>query len=284
VFSIGVWAKQDLHLEGNILGYQKARGEKKLAVTGTSTAFSSMIDFADKEFHRKYLLPFYDKYLKGLKTSYDERPNVEYVVRNTGKVRSFDAWPPPNTIRARFYLGMGPTGTVTSLNDGALKASRAAVGGSTSYSYPQPNWVLGVVPIGPQGPDPASAVLTFTSEPLEKDIEIAGNGKLTVYASTTRTDMDFLVKVSEQFAQSPDERTKGVQPRYFIATKGWLRASHSERDPARSTEEVPFYTHQKAEPLTPGKIYKSRCLCCRSPTVFAKAIEFASKSAKAIRR
>jgi hypothetical protein len=112
------------------------------------------------------------------------------------------------------------------------------------------------VPLGPQGPDPASAVLTFTSDPLQKDIEIAGNGKLTVYASTTRTDMDFLVKVSEQFAQSSDERAKGVQPRYFIATKGWLRASHSDRDPARNTEEVPFYTHQKAEPLTPGKIYK----------------------------
>lgn len=256
LFSIGVWAKQDLHLEGNILGYLKARGPKKLAITGTPTAFSSMLDFADKEFHRKYLLPFYDKYLKDLKTSYDERPNVEYVVRNTGKVRSFDSWPPPGTRRVHFYLGKGPTGSVRSINDGSLNASAAAGVGSTSYSYPRPNWVLGVVPVGPQGPDPASGTLTFTSDPLEKDIEIGGNGKLTVYASTTRTDMDFLVKVSEQFAQTDEERAKGVQPRYFIATKGWLRASHSDRDPARSTDDVPFYSHQKAHPLTPGKVYK----------------------------
>src|SRR5690348_3981560 len=89
VFSIGVWAKQDLHLAGNILGYQSARGPKKLAITGTPTAFSSMTDFADIEFHRKYLLPFYDRYLKGLKSNFDERPNVEYTVRNTGAVRSF---------------------------------------------------------------------------------------------------------------------------------------------------------------------------------------------------
>ena len=256
LFSIGVWAKQDLHLVGNILGYHQARGEKKLAMTGTPTAFSSMVDFADQEFHRKYLLPFYDKYLKGLKTSYDDRPNVEYVVRNTGKVRGFDTWPPPHTSRLRFYLGPGPTGTVTSLNDGSLEAVSAAAKGSTSYSYPRPNWVLGVVPVGPQGPDPASGTLTFTSGALEKDIEIAGNAKLTVYASTTRTDMDFLVKLSEQFPQPDEQRAKGVQPRYVIATKGWLRASHSERDPARSTEEVPFYTHRKSTPLVPGKIYK----------------------------
>ena len=255
LFSIGVWAKQDLHLEGNILGYLKAKGPKKLAITGTPTAFSSMVDFADKEFHRKYLLPFYDKYLKGQKTSYDERANVEYIVRNTGKSRSFDSWPPP-ARPLRFYLGKGPTGSVTSLNDGSLKASLNGNSGSTSYSYPRPNWILGVVPLGPQGPDPASGTLTFTSEALEKDLEVAGNGKLTVYASTTRTDMDFCVKVSEQFAQSEEERAKGVQPRYFIATKGWLRASHAERDPARSTEEMPHYAHRKATPLTPGRVYK----------------------------
>ena len=66
------------------------------------------------------MLPFYDKYLKGLKTSYDERPNVEYLVRNTGKVRSFETWPPPGTQPTHFYLAKGPTGSVTSFNDGGL--------------------------------------------------------------------------------------------------------------------------------------------------------------------
>ena len=157
LFSIGVWAKQDLHLVGNILGYHQARGEKKLAMTGTPTAFSSMVDFADKEFHRKYLLPFYDKYLKGLKTSYDDRPNVEYVVRNTGKVRRFDAWPPPHTSRLRFYLGPGPTGTVTSLNDGSLEAVSAAAKGSTSYSYPRPIGYWASCPSARKAPIPPAA-------------------------------------------------------------------------------------------------------------------------------
>lgn len=257
VFSIGVWAKQDLHLAGNIRGYQLASGPKKLAISGTPTPLSSQSDFAGVEFHRRYLLPFYDKFLKGLKTSYDERPAVEFAVRNTGKVRSFETWPPPGTKRAHLYLGKGPTGSVTSLNDGRLgTVAPGKSGGSTSYSYPHPSWVLGVVPIGPMGPDPARGVLTFTTEALESDIEIAGNGKLVLYASSTRNDTDFIVKISEQFEQTQEEHARGVQPRYFIATKGWLRASHAERDSKRTTEEIPYYTHQRVTPLAPGSIYK----------------------------
>ena len=257
VFSIGVWAKQDLHLAGNIQGYQLARGPKKLAISGTPTPLTSQSDFAGVEFHRKYLLPFYDKYLKGLETSYDERPNVEYVVRNTGKVRSFDAWPPAGTTLQRFYLAKGRTGSVTSINDGGLgTAPPGKSGGSTSYTYPQPSWAIGVVALGPTGPDPVRGVLTFTTEPLQSDLETAGHGKLILYASSTRNDTDFIVKISEQFEQSAEERGRGAQPRYFVATKGWLRASHTDRDAKHSAADIPRYTHQRATPLTPDSIYK----------------------------
>ncbi len=257
VFSIGVWAKQDLHLAGNIQGYQLASGPKKLAISGTPTPLTSQSDFAGVEFHRRYLLPFYDKYLKGLTTSYDERPEVEYLVRNTGTARSFGAWPPAGTAPAHFYLTKGRTGSVTSINDGGLGIPLPdKSGGSTSYTYPQPAWAIGVVALGPAGPDPVRAVLTFTTEPLRSDLEIAGNGKLILYASSTRSDTDFIVKVSEQFEQSAEERGRGVQPRYFIVTKGWLRASHSDRDAKRSTADIPRYTHERAAPLNPGGIYK----------------------------
>jgi uncharacterized protein len=229
LFSIGVWAKQDLHAAGNILGYQRAEGPKKLALSGTATAFSAMRDFADVEFHRTYLLPFYDKYLKGVpSTAYDQRPNVEFAVKNTGVRRAFETWPPPGIVPTTLYLGAGPTGSVTSLNDGALRPQPSgSAEGSTSYSYPHPSWVLGVVALGPHGPDPARAVLTFTSCALDADLEIAGNAALVLHAATTRDDMDVIVKLSEQFAQSDDERGRGMQPRYTIVTKGWLRASHA---------------------------------------------------------
>src|SRR5207248_11252886 len=107
--------------------------------------------------------------------------------------------------KTSFFLGRGPTGSVTSLNDGSLQsASPAADGGCTSYAYPHARWVLGVVAVGPQGPDPAAAVLTFTSAPLAADMEIAGHGKAVLHASSTRSDMDFHVKLSEQFPQAPE--------------------------------------------------------------------------------
>ena len=241
LYSIACWAKQDLHLQGNIHGYLRAKGPKKLAMSATPTAVSSQMDFNTVDYHKKHLLPFYDHYLKGAKTDYLGRPNVQYPVRNTGTVRSFDSWPPPGVTAIAYHLHKGPSGSVTSLNDGALDtAAPASGGGSTTYAYPQPNWTLGVVPVGPVGPDPARAVLTFTSQPLATEIEIAGNGKVVLFASTTRDDMDFIIKVSEQFAQAPEERAKGVQPRYVIATKGWLRVSHAEHDGMPSAEGSPL--------------------------------------------
>lgn len=257
LFSIGVWAKLDLHCAGNILGYQKAAGPKKLFISGTATPFTAQRDFSLIEFHQRHLLPFYNLYLKDEKTAHESRADVEYTVRNTGVVKKSAAWPPPDAKATVFYLGKGPSGSVSSLNDGALSREAPRKSGDhVTYSYPHPSWPLGVVALGPQGPDPARGVLTFTTEPLPQDVEIAGNGKLVLYASSTRPDMDFIVKLSEQFAQTPAQRGQGLQPGYFIITKGWLRASHQERDAARSTELAPHYTHEKAVPLTPGKIYQ----------------------------
>ena len=37
---------------------------------------------------------------------------------------------------------------------------------------------MGVVAVGPEGPDPVRAVLTFTSEPLTEDVELLGSAKV----------------------------------------------------------------------------------------------------------
>ena len=83
-------------------------------------------------------------------------------------------------------------------------------------------------------------MLTFTSAPLERDIEIAGSGKLLLHLATSGTDTDVIVKLSEQFPQTADDRTAGKNPRYAVVTKGWLRASHSfERHPLLDSEDRP---------------------------------------------
>ena len=257
LYSIGIWGKVDLHTRGNIDGYRRARGPKKLRMNGPVNAFAANREFNSVELHEKLLLPFYEHYLKGNATDWQSRPDVEWFVRGADTVRSAATWPPPAARYTTWYLAAGKSGSVTSLNDGSLVREPASGAAATPYSYPNPGWMFGVIGVGPNGaPDPARRVLTFTTTPLAQDLEIAGPIKLTLYASSTRTDTDFFVKLSEQLPQSPEDRAKALNPNYFWITKGWLRASHRALDPAKSTEMEPYHSHTDPEPIEPGKVYR----------------------------
>ena len=182
---------------------------------------------------------------------------VEYFVRGADAVRSAETWPPPGVRYVTWHLSGEKSGSVTSLNDGTLAREQASGEDKTSYSYPNPGWMLGVVGFGPNNaPDPARRVLTFTTAPLAADLEIAGPIKLVLHASSTRDDMDFFVKLSEQMPQSAEDRGKGLNPASYWITKGWLRASHRALDPQKSTEMEPYHSHTDPQPIEPGKIYR----------------------------
>jgi uncharacterized protein len=257
LYSVGVWGKVDLHTRGNIDGFRRASGPKKLKMIGPINAFVANREFASAEMHARVLLPFYDHYLKGKKTDYLERPAVEYFVRGADATRSAETWPPAGVRYVTWHLGGQKTGSVTSLNDGSLTREAPAGERKVSYSYPNPGWMLGVVGFGPNNaPDPARRVLTFITAPLERDIEIAGPIKLVLFASSTRSDMDFFVKLSEQMPQPAEDRAKDLNPAYFWITKGWLRASHRALDAEKSTDMEPYHIHTDPQPIEPGKIYR----------------------------
>jgi predicted acyl esterase len=256
LYSSGVWAKHQLHTRGNIDGFRRARGPKKLRMSGAPNAWAANAEFNSVVFHERVLLPFYDHYLKGRDTDYLARPDVEYAMRPINATRTATAWPPATVAYRTYYLDPTPSGSVTSLNDGSLADAPAATG-STSYTYPVPGWVSGVVGFGPDGPpafDPARRVLTFTTPPLERDIEIAGPIALVLHLSSTARDTDVFAKLSDQFPQTPDDRAAGRNPHAETVTRGWLRASHRKLDRARSSDVEPYHTHDAPEPLTPGTI------------------------------
>lgn len=259
LYSSGVWGKMQLHTRGNIEGYLRAQGPKKLRMSAAPTAWAAAAEFASVDFHQRVMLPFYDHYLKGKDTDYVSRPNVEYAVRGANLVRSAGTWPPEKIRYKSWYLGAAPSGSVTSLNDGCLSEEATTGSDATTYRYPDPGWVAGVVGFGPLGPsgvfDPARRVLTFTTEPLERDIEVAGPIKLVLYASSTQTDTEFFIKLSDQFPQSLEERGKGLNPFAELVTRGWLRASHRELDITHSSDAVPYHSHQAPQPLEPGRVY-----------------------------
>ena len=258
LYSSGVWSKMQLHTRGNIDGFRKARGPKKLRMSGVPNAFAAADEFNSVGFHQRVMLPFYDHYLKGLPTDFVERPAIEYAVRGSTTVRSAEEWPPAGTRYDRWYLASGPSGSVTSLNDGRLLRDRSDASPATSYEYPQRGWVNGTAGFGPNGPaggfDPARRILTFTSDPLPNDVEICGPIKLELFASSSRTDTDFFVKVMDQAPQSSEARGAGINPMAEAVSRGWLRASHRALDAERSTEMEPVHSHGAPQPLVPDEV------------------------------
>jgi uncharacterized protein len=258
VLSIGHWGKMGLHLRGNILGYEEVRAPKKLVVTGARTVHEAHHQYDQVEFHAKELLPFYDHHLKGIDNRFMDGAPVRLFIRGAEVWREEPQWPLPRAKYVSYYLRKGPSDSVTSLNDGGLSLEPpAADEAATSYSYPDWQWMNGVVVTGPDGrPDAVRRVLTFTSAPLAADVEVTGPIVLELYASSDQIDTRFIVKLADQHPQDEAARAKGVQPVFTNVSKGWLQASHREKDPQRSTELRPFYTHANPQPLTPGEVYR----------------------------
>lgn len=154
------------------------------------------------------------------------------------------------------FLSEQKSESLTSLNDGGLMWEKPAGANPTVFNYPDPKWKLGTVTFGPRGPDRIARVLTFTTAPLEEDLEITGPAILELYLSSTAIDTDVFVKIADQLPQSEDDRKKGLQPDAIQISKGWLRASHREQDEVLSTSLRPFYSHRNPKALQPGEIVR----------------------------
>lgn len=258
VFSIAVWSKVDLHLNGNIVGFQRTTSPKKMLVFGSSNLFAAVADFSSVAFHQEHLLPFYDWCLKGKQTSYVEQPPVRYFLTGAECFLAAEAWPPPEATLKTLYLSGAHSESVTSLNDGSLSPSPPQnVADKSVLAYPDKAWRLGTVALGSdQKPDSARRALTFTSAPLEQDLNVVGPTTLFLYLSSTNPNTDVVARLVEQLPQSEEDRQKGVQPVHRPVTKGWLRASHREIDKKQSLPNAPWYKHTSPRALKRNKIYE----------------------------
>jgi putative CocE/NonD family hydrolase len=154
---------------------------------------------------------------------------------------------------------------VESLNDGALAWNKSSGGASsTSYFSPDPQWSIpgiGTNVMGRMGlPHTTRRIVTFTSAPLEQDMEVTGPLVLNLWASSTAEDAQFIVKLMDMGPVAPEVagalKTLDLAPPARMVTMGWLKASHRALDPQRSTPLAPYHTHENPQPLEPGKPYE----------------------------
>ena len=248
VLSIGAWGKSSLHLRGNFEGFQRVKGPRKLVVTPANTFAAALNQYADPDFHRQELLPWYDHHLKGVQNGVMDGPVVRVFVQGENAYRTATDWPPPEATPTAFFLAGAHSGAVKSLNDGSLvEVPPTDVLASTSWTYPDSRWMAGVTTIGESGvPDHVARVNTFTTEPFDRDREFTGQGVLVLHVSSDQTDMDVVVKLS---LLPEGGGQQGVK-----VSQGWLRASHRAEDAMLTTPMRPFHSHQTVEPIAPGEV------------------------------
>lgn len=259
-FTIGSWEGLGVHLLGNLQGYMQTSGPRKLMVNTGDAQKLFLQEVVEKE-----LVRWYDYWLKGIDNGIMNEPPVRIFVRSGGGFREEQEWPLKRAQTRSLYLNAEKSGAVDSLNDGSLSWNKPAEGDtSTSYVSPDPQWSIpgiGTNVIGKAGfQHTTRRLVTFTSEPMEKDVEVTGPVMLKLWASSTAKDMQFIANIMDMAPVSPEmaaaHRLLDVAAPARKVTMGWLKASHRALDPERSTPLAPYHTHENPQPLEPGKVYE----------------------------
>jgi hypothetical protein len=250
-YSIANWTAVGIHLRGNLLAFEEIDAPKKLLINGGGSHHAPIEMYHSDEMQAE-LTRWYDHWLKGIDTGIMDEPAVKYWVGNDGW-RTADVWPIQSAQYRSLYLSGAPADACDSLNDGSLSWQEPTAEPPTQFDYPQRAWSgwpgFGTAAQNAQGMMSNTAkILTFTSPPLDEDIEVTGPIVLKLWLSSTADDTDIIAK----FYEIPASYKGGPLP---PLTRGWLKASHRAIDPSRSKPYRPFHPHDRREKLIPGEIY-----------------------------
>lgn len=168
-------------------------------------------------YNANILLPFFNHYLKGKGNG--RLPEAQVFETGGNRWRTFDTWPPAGVRRESVYLAGG----------GALSIGTPAraTGFDQYYSDPgKPVPYLDKITTRRPGSEhqymvedqrfaaTRPDVLVYRSEPLADSLTIAGPITATLFAATTGTDADFIVKVIDVYPNDtpdPDPNPTGVR-------------------------------------------------------------------------
>jgi uncharacterized protein len=224
--------------------------------------FKGDIDFGPQAVTliREHELAFYDRFLKDEGNDWDERAPLELFVMGANEWRGENEWPLAGTEFTPWYLRQGA----------ALSVEEPAgdePGDRYSYDPDDPVPTIGGVnsvllmtqgaetPILP-GPrdqrvlEARDDVLSYTSEPLERDLEVVGPIEMVLYAVSSAKDTDWIVRLSDVY---PDGRA-------IFMTEGIIRARYRGGVDGDAMEL-----------LEPNEVAEYRIRCYPTANVFHRA-------------
>ena len=173
------------------------------------------------------VLAWYDHWLKGQDTGVMDGPPIRYQVPGTEGWREAADWPPEEASLS----------SLTLRSDGVLGHDEDAPG-QRSYLY---------VPAGSgkpanANPDALPDRLIWETAPFDAPAEFAGNIELALEARITALDTGWIAVL---YDVPPEGEPEAI-------TAGWLRASLSAVDPARSRPGAPVVDCRHPAAVVPG--------------------------------
>ena len=207
-------------------------------------------------FRKEIQFPFFELYLKGK----GQAPPEAYMFETGTNVwRKYDSWPPKDAQPKMLYLHAG----------GKLSFEPPSENGAAVFDeyvsdprHPAPftEYTTDTVPQRYMVDDQRSAarrpdVLTYETEPLQRDVTIAGPISPKLKISSSGTDSDFVVKLidvyPEDYPDAPDatsgnKRILGMPPLHMGGYQQLLRG-----EPMRAKFRNSW---EKPEPLEPSKV------------------------------
>ncbi|MBI3694023.1 MAG: CocE/NonD family hydrolase [Acidobacteria bacterium] len=257
VHTLGGWF--DIFSQGTLRGYvgmshqgkTAAAREKSRMIIGPwghgPSQKTGVIDFGPEANINQHAvaLRWFDYWLAGLDSGIQNEPPVTIYVMGRGVWRQEKEYPLARTRYTKMYFASGGSAN-TDRGDGRLSWDPPPAGAKPDqYQYDPNNPVPSLggnnccgtpTAAGPQDQRPVEGrqdVLVYTSDRLDRAVEVTGPVKVVLHASSDAPDTDFVAKLVDVY---PDGRA-------FNVCEGILRARYRE-------------SLSRPRPLEPGKIYE----------------------------
>jgi hypothetical protein len=252
IYTLAGW--YDMYPRDAVIWFNNLTVPQKLVITPWSHNGSGGFNLMAEH------LRWFDYWLKGIDNGIMDEPPITYRVMGAPREtawRSAEQWPLPNQQPTPFYLHAGPSGSVASVNDGllSLDAPTEAAGQDdytvdyTTTTGETTRWTDGYG--GGFGyPDMTAndeKALTYTTPPLDADMEITGHPIAHVWVSADTENADVMVYLEEVDADG--EAT--------YITEGVLKISHrAVTDSPWNWLGLPYHRGLEADalPMVPGEI------------------------------
>ena len=225
-FVVASWSDHGLHTRGTLEAYKRISSEQKWLLVHGQKKWRHYYTPQNVELQRA----FFDQFLKGDDSGgIADWPKVRIQVRereSAGAWRDEHEWPLARTEYRPLYLDAASNSLSWSPSQGPADVRYDAVTGRAVFDIR-----------------------------FEEDVELTGPIKLRLWAEADGADdMDLFVGLDKL-----DGEGQRVPFAFYALyddgplALGWLRASHRELDPARSTPEQPFHPHVREQPLPAGR-------------------------------